>query len=224
MSEDEEVIVDVRPHWLFLSGPTVLSVMAIGIAVGVVAVYPTAPLPVGYVLTAMVVLPLLWLGTRIVRWLGISLVFTTQRVIYRRGILGRDLIQLRLSRITEVHSSQRLWERLVGSGQLVVEVSGEDPLVVGYVRRPRVLQRVLNDQLRVRAPGPSVLPSPPAVVGFDTTPPHGTAPVAPVAEGATAATGHSIPEKLIQLDDLRRRGILSEWEFEVKKAELLSRL
>jgi hypothetical protein len=34
----------------------------------------------------------------------------------------------------------------------------------------------------------------------------------------------SIPEQLIQLDDLRRRGIVSEDEFESKKAELLDRL
>jgi hypothetical protein len=36
--------------------------------------------------------------------------------------------------------------------------------------------------------------------------------------------GASIPDQLIQLDDLRRRGIISEGEFAAKKAELLSRL
>ncbi len=233
LSEDEEVVVDVRPHWLFLFGPAVLSALAVVVAVAVVLEFPTAPLPVGYVLAAMVAVPLLWLLTRILRWLGISLVFTTQRVIYRRGVFGRDFIQLRLSRITEVHSAQSLWERLVGSGRLVMEVSAEDPLVVGHVRRPRVLQRILNDQLLGPAPSFAAASPEPADHAFDPTPPHGTAPVPRrgTAEGGAVgaadtvvADGGSIPDKLIQLDDLRRRGILSEWEFEVKKAELLSRL
>ena len=36
-----------------------------------------------------------------------------------------------------------------------------------------------------------------------------------------AAGGDSIPEQIAQLDELRRRGVLTEAEFQAKKAELL---
>jgi hypothetical protein len=41
---------------------------------------------------------------------------------------------------------------------------------------------------------------------------------------APAAAGPSIPEQIDQLDQLRRRGVISEEEFATKKAELLNRL
>jgi hypothetical protein len=40
---------------------------------------------------------------------------------------------------------------------------------------------------------------------------------------ATAAT-QTVADRLVQLDELRRRGILSTAEFEAKKAELLRQL
>ena len=70
---------------------------------------------------------------------------------------------------------------------------------------------------------------------MEDTPPHGAmvfpspAPTpAPTHVDAalpfTGAASASIPEQLIQLDDLRQRGILTDSEFEAKKIELLSRL
>ena len=38
------------------------------------------------------------------------------------------------------------------------------------------------------------------------------------------STDGGVHEKLIELDDLRRRGIVTEEEFQAKKAELISRL
>jgi len=255
----------------------------------------------------LVAVPALWLAGRLARWLGTSLVVTSSRLVLRRGVLGRDVVQLRLQRVTEVHCVQSLVQRLLGTGRLIVEVAGDDGLVaVDDVRHPRALQHVLNAQLDEMGrggygPGPAegraiaASAAPPAAAwtpppagdsgwarspvsrpllhGGDPTPPHGTLvarsgpagprpgwapgfgppasafecpvpspasafdPPAPAAPPSAAATGGpgagsagtaggapSIAEQLIQLDDLRRRGILTDDEFDAKKAELLSRL
>ncbi len=253
LDDGEEVVVDLRPHWVFLLGPAVLTVVALAVAVTVVVRFPKAPVAVAGVLVVMVAVPVVWLAGRIIRWLGISLVVTTNRLIYRRGVFGRDLVQLRLSRIAEVHCTQTFVERLIGSGRLVVELVGDDPMAVEDVRRPRTLQRViareLDESSRRRAdeggwagfggPSPATdVPARPISVprpfSMDDTPPHGMPlPTAPthlgdptvgVAHPAAPAGGYSVPDQLIALDDLRRRGIVSEAEFEAKKAELLSRL
>ena len=57
-----------------------------------------------------------------------------------------------------------------------------------------------------RAPRPRPQPRPPR---------------APAAQGTAA---FEIRDRLIELDDLRRRGILSEEEFAAKKSELLNRI
>jgi membrane protein YdbS with pleckstrin-like domain len=246
LADDEEVLVDLRPHWVFLLGPVVLTVVAVAVAIAVVVEFPKAPVAVAGVLAVMVAVPALWLAGRVIRWLGISLVVTTTRLIYRRGVLGRDFVQLRLQRVTEIHCTQTVTDRLIGSGRLVVEIAGEEPMVIVDVRRPRALQRVIARQLDELASGgphvevvpggdvsvpPVGMPSP---LFLDDTPPHGVlatsgpAPVPLAAEMPYAApvsgAGASIPDQLIQLDDLRRRGIISEGEFAAKKAELLSRL
>ncbi|MGH9092102.1 MAG: PH domain-containing protein [Acidimicrobiales bacterium] len=250
LAEDEDVVADLRLHWVFLAGPVVLTAVAVAVAITIAVEFPGAPVAVAGVLAAMIAVPALWLGGRVVRWLSISLVVTTTRIVLRQGVLSRDLVQVRLQRVAEVHSAQTLGARLIGSGRLVIELVGDRPLVVDDVPRPRALQRVITgqlDKLRHQAwPGaagygsdvPSAPIGVPRPLSLEDTPPHGT-PVPSVVEGVHATAGTptevpgtapatapapSIPEQLIQLDDLRRRGILSDGEFETKKAELLSRL
>jgi hypothetical protein len=49
-------------------------------------------------------------------------------------------------------------------------------------------------------------------------------PSPPADAPAKAAAAFEIRDRLIELDDLRRRGILSEEEFAAKKSELLNRI
>jgi hypothetical protein len=136
---------------------------------------------------------------------------------------------------------------MLGVGRLVIGITGEEPIVIEDVRRPRALQRVINRQLDALMAGwsaaapingsgvPPYAVSAPRAASLEDTPPHGAivfpspAPTpAPTPVDAallpTGAASASIPEQLIQLDDLRQRGIITESEFEAKKIELLSRL
>jgi hypothetical protein len=202
---------------------------------------------------------------------------TSTRILVREGILGRDTVQLRLQRITEVNIRQELIERVLGTGSLIIDVQGEDDsLTLEYMRKPAVVQRVINSQIneivgggRREAIPEDMQPrdrygapyarrderdehdarddqyddahdTPPFGVGGVSTDP-GYAPSAGPSEPvptagttgspAAAASGASpgtpafeIRDRLIELDDLRRRGILSEEEFAAKKSELLNRI
>jgi len=276
LDDDEDVLVDVRPHWIFLSGPALLTLLAVAGAVAIGYEFPQAPVGVAWVLGAMVAIPALWLAARTLRWLGVSIAVTSRRLIYRRGLFRRDVVQVRLQRIAEVHLTQTVLERIIGAGRVVVEVQGDpQPLFVEDVRRPRSLQRVLSEQLDaldagvpVRrtsaatvtptaqtmmmpattmptaaaptgAPTAAMLATPPAAMpaewpttgpvvvprpqAFESTPPHGVAVGDPAAAVVTPPAG-SIPDQLIQLDELRRRGIITDAEFADKKTELLRRL
>ena len=264
LADGEEVLVDLRPHWVFLFGPLLLTLVAIAAAIAVAVEFANAPVGVAWVLFVMVLVPAVWLAGRVIRWAGMSLIVTTQRMVLRRGLLGRDLLQLRLQRITEIHSTQTPIERLIGVGRLVVEVEGEgQAIAVDDVRRPKSLQRVINNRLDAMGrvgtwepdrravpgstgsqdlPGSVASSARPAPTADAPTPPHGTAAVRSVprqrwsgdppehtaerspdrAQGGPSSV--SVPDQLIQLDDLRRRGIVTPAEFEAKKAELLGRL
>jgi hypothetical protein len=62
----------------------------------------------------------------------------------------------------------------------------------------------------------------PGTPGQQPTDPGQAAP--PEASQPKAAVAFEIRDRLIELDDLRRRGIISEEEFAAKKSELLNRI
>ncbi|MHB8319985.1 MAG: SHOCT domain-containing protein [Acidimicrobiales bacterium] len=239
--DGEEVILDMRPHWVVLAGPAILTGFAVAVAVAVTVRFPKAPIAVAWALAVMVAVPAVWLVARIAKRLGTSLILTTARLVLRRGVFGRDLVQLRLQRIVEVHYHQTLFERVIGTGRLIVEVNGESASIhVQDVRHPRRLQQALNHQMDAIAHGPDPSEGDDHISGAVawtgvTTPPQGVAVTPAPLESSRAGSGPregsdqrerhapSIPDQLVQLDELRRRGILTPEEFEAKKADLLSR-
>src|SRR5207247_1700642 len=58
-------------------------------------------------------------------WRTTHYVFTTHRVLIRRGILRRTGRDISLQRINDVGYSQTLWERIVKAGTLTIESAGE---------------------------------------------------------------------------------------------------
>ena len=270
LNNDEELLAELRPHWIFLFGPLFTS---IGVWIGLivlVVLWQKAPGWTNYPILILALIPGLWLLGRFVRWRSYVVALTSTRILVRQGILGRDTVQLRLQRITEVNIRQQLIERVLGTGSLIIDVQGEDDsLTLEYMRKPAVVQRVLNSQINEIVGGGrrEAIPAdmqprdrhgapyadqdtdehragdarrrdddrfdeahdtPPFGVGADVpvdapTPaaPSTAAPAAPATPGTAR---FDIRDRLIELDDLRQRGILSEEEFAAKKSELLNRI
>jgi hypothetical protein len=237
LTEDEEVVVEIRPHWAFLGRPLVVAVGVVTFAIAVMVAFSSAPPWVLYVLLIAVALSALWLSGRLVRWFATSLVVTTTRIVQRSGVLGRNGLELRLERVNQLSYHQNILDRILRTGQLHVEVGGETGVVVfDRVPRPSAVQSIITEQidaLRHRAPVPiSAGPvrdlfdgqAPTAPRGqrrvlIDDTPPSGIAALARAPHG-----DDNVAQRLMQLDDLRRRGIVTDDEFARKKAELLDRL
>jgi membrane protein YdbS with pleckstrin-like domain len=252
LNHDEELLVELRPHWVFFIKPLLVAAVAVAGLAALLISFPKMPSLGSDALLAVAAIPVLWLVGRLFRWRNYTLALTTTRVVLRRGVLDRDIVQLRLQRITEINLSQKLWERAVGTGRLIVDVQGEDDAVVlEFVRKPAIVQRVINGQINELITGGGAEPIPdelrssrdrrPAPEPWrpqprsNDTPPFGSPAVAeepdlgPPAEprpsSAGAQASHAdIRDRLIELDDLRQRGIISDEEFAAKKTELLSRL
>ncbi len=268
LNDDEELLAELRPHWIFLFGPLFTSIGVWAALIVLVVLWRNAPSALNYPILIVALIPGLWLLGRFVRWRSYVVALTSTRVLVRQGILGRDTVQLRLQRITEVNIRQTLVERVLGTGSLLIDVQGEDDtLTLEYMRKPAVVQRVLNSQIneivgggRREAIPASMQPrdrhgapyadrsdehrgygdggydddndvdahdTPPFGVGGSTppqTPPRSVPDPAPAATAAPGAARFEIRDRLIELDDLRQRGILSEEEFAAKKSELLNRI
>jgi Bacterial PH domain len=227
LTEGESIVVELRPTWLVLGWPLVASIAAAILAVVVVITFPNAPVGVGYFLLALVLVAAGWLAIRALKWHTTNIVLTTSRILERRGVLSRTGVEIRLDRVNELSYRQTLIERIVHTGSLEVEVGGETGVVIfSHLPQPAALQSLITEQIdamrKVRAGWPPV-GSPQAA--YAPQMPVSAAPApAPSPTGPPPAPAQSVADRLVQLDQLRQRGILSESEFQQKKLQLLQQL
>jgi uncharacterized membrane protein YdbT with pleckstrin-like domain len=225
LTEDEEVVVELRPHWAFLGWPLVAAVGAVAVSIAVLVALSHAPAGVMYVLLALVSGTALWLAARLVRWFATTLVVTNSRIVQRSGVLSRSGFELRLERVNQLSYHQTILDRIFRTGELHVEMGGDTGVVLfDHVPRPAAVQSVITEQInalhqRHMGASDSTWEVDPGPGPTGDTPPAGTPRVAraPFEEGSVAG-------RLVELDELRRRGILTDAEFASKKAELLDRL
>jgi uncharacterized membrane protein YdbT with pleckstrin-like domain len=205
LSEDEEVILDLRPHWWTLVVPALVTLL-VTVAVGVAwALTPAgslqASLRLAVGLAGLLVLALLVLG-RVLRWLTTHFVLTTERLIFRSGVVAKFGREIPLERINDVTFTQSLFERLIGIGDLLIESAGEHgQSTFSDIRDPEAVQLQIYRQMEAndrRRGGYAAQPAP-------ERPP-------------------SVLDDLERLADLRDRGAVTEEEFQRKKRDLLDRL
>ena len=249
LNQDEELLAELRPHWIFLFGPLFTSIGVWAALIVIIVLWRNAPGWTNYPWLMLALIPGIWLLGRFIRWRSYDIALTSTRILVRQGILRRETVQLRLQRITEVNLSQTLIERMLGVGRLNIDVQGEDDsMTLEYVRKPAIVQRVINSQINEIVGGGRREAVPHDMLPYDQrrgprdddyvdqeyehhdTPPFGVQSAAPgpVADSRANEAPRSIPfeirDRLIELDDLRRRGIISEEEFAAKKSQLLNRI
>lgn len=202
LHENEELVLDLRPHWMYITPAAVL--LAVAILIGLVSLAgPTAlQLPAGLIVVAA----LGYFVYKYVNWTSTSFAVTNERVMFRYGVLTRQGAQIPLEKINSVDFRQGLLERLVGTGNLIIEAGSENSVEsFRNIRKPLAVQQEINHQINEHD-------------RRRWTPP------AEALSGASGATsGLSVAEQLEKLADLRDRGALTDAEFQAEKAKLLNR-
>jgi len=144
----EQVLVDIRPHWTFLTGPlaTALATIAVGIALDVGI--PRTSVALHWVEGIVVAVPCAWLAVRFVRWRRSWLMLTTHRIVDQWGAAGGNQIDIPLDSVDRVVVDQGLAHRIVGSGAIEVVVWEHGLLHrIEDARKPAVLARIITRRL-----------------------------------------------------------------------------
>ena len=192
--DGEDIVLDLRPHWWFFAGPASLLVVALLVLVAV------AGADVGdWALLAaagVVVAALLWFTGRYTRWATTNFVLTSDRLIFRSGVIAKRGVEIPLERINTVFSHQSILERVLRAGDIVVESGGEQGReTFADIPRPSDVQNEIYQQIESNQQ---------RTYGGRREP--------------------DVVDQLDRLDDLRRRGVITDAEFQAKKTKLLDRL
>jgi uncharacterized membrane protein YdbT with pleckstrin-like domain len=182
-------------------------VLLLAVAALVVAAVLGADDWVLLVVGALVLVALARVVARYAVWTTSEFVVTTDRLVLRSGVVSKRGIEIPLERVNTVFFSQRLRERLLRYGDLVVESAGErGRQVISDVPHPERVQSVIHGAME------------------DEEDARGGGRHADRTTAAGPADRESVLDQIDRLDQLRQRGVISQAEFETKKAQLLERL
>ncbi|MDV6012946.1 PH domain-containing protein [Haloechinothrix sp. LS1_15] len=129
----EQVLVHKHPHLKMLVMPVLVGVVVIG--GGIWLVFPARDLEEPWDTVALAsiaglgLLLLCWLVIApFVRWRTTHFLVTEQRVISREGVIKRTGLDIPMSRINSVRFERTLFDRLLGTGSLIIESASEQAL------------------------------------------------------------------------------------------------
>lgn len=197
LNEGEDVVLDLHPHWWYFVKPAAVLVLAVVGAVASATNELNEVLVYGF--AGLIIVSVAWLVVRYAKWATTNFTLTTDRLIYRAGVLAKQGREIPLERINDISSSQSIFERIIGAGDLITESGGErGQQVFSDLPKPFHVQNAIYAEIE-RAQ----------------------------ARDADRAAGRpqlSIPEQIEKLHELRQRGVLTQAEFDAKKQQLLDRL
>jgi uncharacterized membrane protein YdbT with pleckstrin-like domain len=201
LHRDEQIVLDLHPHWIMLAKGVILLVAAIVIGIVLLTWNPSSQSlenVVNALAAILVIVALLYFLQRWIAWISTNFVVTTDRCIYREGIISKRGIEIPLERINTVFFNQGIIDRMVKAGTLTIESAGEHGVqTFEDVRNPIQVQQELYQQMednenrkfdRVRAP----------------------------------ATQVSVADEIAKLATLLSQGHITQAEFDAHKAALLA--
>ena len=203
INEGETVALDLHPHWWYFSKHILTGIPLVILLIGVLSLSGSVQTVAAWTWAILAVIWAVWLLAKYVQWQYTHFVVTDDRVIFRTGLLAKHGVEIPLERINNINFHQRIFERLIGAGDLDIESAGrEGQSHFEDVRHPDGVQQEIYRQMEANA--------------RETA--SWSRPAAPVGSRA------SIPEQIEQLAALRDKGHITAEEYETKKNALLDRM
>ena len=201
LGENEQVLFVTHHHWLVLAGEILAETLLTVILVVLVTLiwYLWLPNPLVWLGYLLLIIPLISLWRDVLIWKNREYVVTNRRVLQLAGVFNKSITDSSLDKVNDVKMSQSFMGRLLGYGNIEILTASE--LGVNkftYIGRPIQYKTAMLNAKEKLEHAPT--------------------------EPAAARPAASPADLLAQLDLLRQHGVLTEAEFQTKKAELLKRM
>jgi uncharacterized membrane protein YdbT with pleckstrin-like domain len=200
LGENEQVLFVTHQHWLVLAGE-IISEVLLSVAVAVLvtlilAFWVVNPLvALGYLL---LIFPIISLCRDVLVWSNRKYVVTNRRVIQLSGVFSKNVTDSSLEKVNDVKLTQSFLGRMLGYGDIEILTASELGVnKLTHIGRPiQYKTTMINAKEKLETP----------------------------AAAAPARPLPNLADLLAQLDTLRQHGVLTEAEFQNKKAELLNKM
>jgi len=201
LSENEKILRVARQHWFILVSTIILEIvlilviLALGITLGVL--FPLFAWLIAGVGAILLLIPIVTMVRDILNWLYRQFIVTNRRVMQISGIFNKNVTDSSLEKVNDVKMVQSALGRIFDYGDIEILTASE--LGVNLFRRIeepiKFKTAMLNAKERLER-----------------------------GEFDLKNRSEDIPTLLTNLEQLRQQGVLTEEEFQRKKAELLAKM
>ena len=202
MGDNEKMLLVTRQHWFVLFRTIVAEILIILIIIAVVitasVAYPPAALLAPIIGLLLALIPAVGMVRDILIWYNRQYLVTNRRVIQISGVINKNVVDSSLEKVNDVKMNQSFFGRIFDYGN--VEILTASELGVNQFQR-------IGDPVHFK----TAMLNAKEKLGFDE-------------EARIAKPADDIPTLIAKLDELRKRGIVSEEEFRAKKTELLAKM
>lgn len=209
MGEKEKIVLKERQHYTVVLGKLILwSVVSVLIILVTIVLTIATPLDgLALLLLLALVFPFWRMTVDILNWWNEQYVITNRRVIQLEGIINKHSIDSSLEKVNDVVLEQSALGRVLNFGDLQILTASEIGVnIFRRIARPVKFKTQMLNQKEGMG-GLDVFEARANRVLSEEAPSRG-----------------DIPELIAELDELRRKGIISDAEFQEKKTALLARL
>jgi len=200
MGRNEEIVFITRKHWLVLATAALINTLvAIAIVVGAAVSLP--------LLAVLAIFPIIYFVVRYLNWYNEQYIVTNRRVMEIRGIINKRVSDSSLEKVNDVILEQSILGRLLNFGTVEI-ITGSD-IGANFFKTIAGPVHFKTEMLNQKE-------------GLSDLESFGARSQRVLTE--EAPTAGDVPELIAELDELRKKGLISDQEFEEKKADLLRRI
>jgi len=203
LGENERILMTSRQHWFILAAEIALEVIVTLIVFGgiifAIILDPTRAVLFSLIGLVIVLLPIGSMIRDILVWSHHEYIITNWRVIQVSGVINKNVIDSNLEKVNDVKMNQSFLGRIFGFGDIEILTASE----LG-----------INLFKRIEHP-----------VRFKTAMINAKEALERRHEGLPPTNGAADPTSMLaRLGELKEKGIVTEAEFQEKKAELLAKI
>ncbi|TAH49921.1 MAG: hypothetical protein EYC68_15205 [Chloroflexota bacterium] len=202
LAQNEEVVLEAHQSWVVLVRAAIINLLIALVIIGITLITIGIPLPYGWLAALLLLIPAGRFVIQFIDWTNRAYIITNRRVIQTEGTINKHVIDSSLEKVNDIRLTQSVLGRLLNYGD--VEILTASELGTNNFRR-------INNPIKFK----TAMLNEKEKLGFEET---------PAANPQPAPQPTEIPALIASLSAMHKEGMITDDEFQKKKAELLARM
>ena len=203
LGANEKVLVRERQHW-FIWVPQFFVSLVIIVIIAVASIFVSQKVSFGIFGLVFIIIPIVIFLRVFLAWLNEEYIVTNRRIVQTEGVVNKNVMDSSLEKINDVVLNQSFIGRIMDYGDLEI-LTGSDHGInkLHHIQSPvKFKKAMMNAKEGMRDPND-----------------YGAA-----GAGNGPAKNRDIPTLIEELASLRQKGLITEAEFQEKRAKLMSQI